>query len=158
MKHVVLSPLLLAVFLLCILVRVCNHFLLSFYFFVMYTSNVECRIVFDSMPEICHHAHVCFPFVSLSRFMCNQLYTISIIMLNRKAGSLISPLNLLLLSVKNAGLHVYNMDILYTAKHAGPYQTPPLERLVLHLPSLMQPYSQDSVSFFLSHLFLFIIF
>lgn len=57
-------------------------------------------------------------------FICNQLCTI--VVLN---SSLSSSLNLLLLSVKNAGLHVYNMDILYTAKHAGPNQTPLLSAL-----------------------------
>lgn len=33
-----------------------------FLFLVMYTSIVECRIVFEPMPEICHHTLSCFAF------------------------------------------------------------------------------------------------
>lgn len=117
---------------------------ISVYFFVMYTSNVECRTVFDAR-DVSPYSLLC---VSVL-FTCDQLCTI--ILPHRKQAHWVSPLNLLLLSVKNAGLHVYNMDILYTAKHAGPYQTPPLERLVLH-PSTPPDATVFSrlLSFFLS--------
>lgn len=58
LKHVVLSPLLLAVFLLCILVHMCNHSLLLLFFAFrdVYTSDVECRDCVESMPDIFHLA------------------------------------------------------------------------------------------------------
>lgn len=62
-----------------------------------------------------------------------------------------SSLNLLLLSVKNAGLHVYNMDILYTAKHAGPYQTLP-PSWALSPPPLLPDATVFSRLFFCSFL------
>lgn len=112
----------------------------------MCTSDVECRTVFESMPES-HLLSVCV-FVL---FTCNQLCTISIIMLNRKQARWFPPLNLLLLSVKNAGLHVYNMDIPYTAKHAGPYQTtPPLPSWALSPPLLIPDATVLSRLFFFS--------
>lgn len=59
-----------------------------FLFLVMYTSIVECRTVFEPMPEICHHtlslSHVLLSVCVLVLFICYQLCTISIVMLNRK--------------------------------------------------------------------------
>lgn len=58
---------------------------------------------------------ICFLFVSLSGFCVAD--SVTFIGLNRNP-------NLLLQSIKNTGLHVYNMDMPYTAKHAGPYKAP----------------------------------
>lgn len=82
-------------------------------------------------------------------FLCNQLCTIFRLKLE---AALPRGNTCCLLSVKNAGLHVYNMDTLYTAKHAAPFETPPLELLAppppppspSPPPSPMQPYSPDS--------------
>lgn len=60
---------------------------------------------------------------------------------------------LLLLSIKKADLHVYNWNIVYTAKQAELYQA--LKRVVLPFWSQMQLYS---LYFFLLHLFLLILF
>lgn len=117
-------------------------------FFVMYTSTVECRTVFES--EMCHYDRPWLLCVFLSCFCATHSVTwVSLGWTgSRLAG--FSPLILLLLSVKNAGLHVYNMDILYTAKHAGPYHVAPAPSWALSPPP------DSFFSFF--HLFLFILF
>lgn len=83
----------------------------------MYASNVECRDVPPDSFTFAFSLCLCLVYVQPTTY--HQFHDAE-----QEAGSLISPLKLLLLSVKNAGLHVYNMDILYTAKHAGAYQTP----------------------------------
>lgn len=108
-SHAVLSPLLLLVFLLCILVHMCNHSCFFFLWCVLFCC-------WAGLYLNQFQTHICFLFVSLS-CLCGTSYVPSLSWI----GSRLQLRNLLLLCVKNAGLHVYNMDILYTAKHAGPY-------------------------------------
>lgn len=118
----------------------------GFFVFVMCTSNVECRTVFESMPE----SHLLFVCVFVL-FMCNQLCTISIIMLNRKRApdfpteSAFGELKDCRPSCLQHGHTVY-------CQTCRTVPNSPLERLVLHLSSLMQLYSQYSFLFLFSPL------